>query len=716
MYKWRSLAVVILPLLSLSCSAAEVMKAGDQAQLKEIPASQLSPSNTHKKLAMILTNVVGRYHYRKIPLDDGLSRVIFNRYLEMLDPTHSYFLQSDIDRFAIYAERLDDALKNAQLDPAFEIFLAYRARVEEQAIYALNVLSKGFDFTIDENYRINRRKAPWLTTQDQKDGLWRKKVKNDFLTLHLAGQTKEKITAILKRRYERMIKLVRQLRADDIFQIFINAYTLSLEPHTSYIPPQLTQEFGISKEQSLAAIGIVLRIDNEHLMVQSVLPNGSAGLSGQITVGDRIIAIGQGDNGEMENVEGWKMQDAAELIHGVNGSIIRLSLLPRDAGLTGQVLTVTLVRNEVKLKDQAATKFIIEGLAGIGKHRIGVVRIPAFYRDIQAYSEGNESYRSTTSDVRHLLDELVAEGVDGVVVDLRWNGGGAFTEATELTGLFIDKGPVVQVMNSMGKLSIEYDSQAGMAYDGPLAVLVDHDSASASEIFAGAIQDYSRGIIIGEPTFGMGTVQTLIDLNRLVTKNTEQLGRLRLTMGQFFRITGESPQLRGIVPDIELPTGKRIYDSGEQAMENALPWATIKAANYEPNNSIVLTQIKQQHVKRVASDQGFSFLIDEGLLTQWSSDQHLVTLLESSRKSEWAQKKVRFREHRNRFRRAHGLTTISEIDKNTYEADQSFIEEAKIINRIMIDEAARILVDYIKFSDPNSSIAKAEKLGEGGLN
>ncbi|HEC17387.1 MAG TPA: tail-specific protease [Sedimenticola sp.] len=684
------------------------------ATVTEVPLSDLYPSRAHRQSTMIILSVIEKYHYRDASLDDKLSEEIMERYLDTLDPNRSFFTRQDLDIFVVYRKKLDDALRRAWLDPAFNVFRVYRKRVEDRIALAIKLLDREFDFTKDEYYRFDRSEAAWPADKAELDEIWRKRVKNDILSLRLAGKDEEGIRKTLKGRYEGIARRTKQLNADDIYQLFINAYTLSLEPHTSYMSPVTSENFDISMRLSLEGIGAVLSTKNEFTVVQKTVPGGPAALDGRLKSGDRIVGVGQDEDGEMADVVGWRLQDVVDLIRGPKDSTVRLQVLPKDAGADGPSNIITLVRNKIKLEEQAAKKSIVEGLEGMGNSRIGVITVPTFYRDFRAYSHGDKDFRSTTRDVRKLLKELMDEGVDGIVVDLRQNGGGSLAEATALTGLFIESGPVVQIKDAMGKIEVETDPDPDIVYRGPLAVLVDRNSASASEIFAGAIQDYGRGIIIGEPTFGKGTVQTLIDLDRFVTVGTEQLGRLRLTMAQFFRINGGSTQFRGVVPDIVYPTASSTIDHGERSLDNALPWARIKAASYKPKGVVSdLPYLKRRHASRIKSDVGFRLLTEEEQVFRDIRDQHTVSLLEEKRKREWDEREKRLRDSRNRYRIAKGLKPLPEnASVAAEEEDHASTDEAEDeegIHLIMVNEAALILNDQINLHRPRSA---AVRLGQ----
>ncbi len=678
------------------------------AAQKEVPLEQLQPTREQRQSTLIINNVVSKYHYKRSVLNNEMSAAILERYLESLDANKRYFTQQDIDGFTRkYRNKIDDSLRGADLKPAFEIFKAFRQRLEERHSYALKILDKDFSFDQDEDYRFDREDAPWAANKQELDELWRKRIKNDILGLMLAGKKMEDIKKTLSKRYESTLHHTKQLASNDVFQIFINSYTQTIEPHTSYMLPRLAENFDISMRLSLEGIGAVLTTEDEHTVVIKTVPGGPAGQSGMVRPGDRIVGVGQGKGGEIVDVVGWRLQDVVDKIRGPKGSVVRLQILPEESGTTGAAKTIELVRNKIKLEDQAAKKSIIEKPDGKTSVRIGVIEIPAFYRDFDGASRGQEDFRSTTRDVRKILEELEQEKVDGVVIDLRQNGGGSLTEATELTGLFIPSGPVVQVKDSTGSLEIERDSDPEQVYAGPLAVLVDRNSASASEIFAGAIQDYGRGIIVGEPTFGKGTVQTLIDLDRFVRNDGKKLGRLRLTMAQFFRINGGSTQFRGVVPDIIYPTVSDSDDEGERSLDNALPWAKIAAVSHARDKLGPLDLYRSRYLERIKTDPGFNYLIQERDALSEIRKEKFVSLNLKKRKEEWEEHKRVKRERKNRFFASLGLkpaddgeddATFSSKKRDAVESDQ------KVIEKIGVTEAARILSDYITITAPRAAM------------
>jgi carboxyl-terminal processing protease len=660
-----------------------------------VDEQDLKPSRVHRQTAVIVTRVVDRYHFRKVSLDDELSRKIFDDYLKALDPNRSFFTQADIKTFDSYRTRLDNALKTADLDPPFKIFRLYRQRVEQRIEHALALLEQEHDFSLDEEYRFDREKAPWVEDEAAARDLWRKRVKNDILALRMLGKDEKEIHKTLSKRYQDLKRRVQQFTADEVFQSFINAYTMTLEPHTSYMSPEASENFDISMRLSLEGIGAVLRSKNEFTEIVRTIPGGPAEEGGQLIKGDRIVGVGQGPSGEIENVLGWRLQDVVEKIRGPKGTTVRLEVLPKGTPSGRPPKVVNLVRNEIKLEDQAAKKSVIKGLRDMGDSKIGVIELPAFYRDFKGQSQGDKEFRSTTRDVRKILNELKNEGVDGIVIDLRNNGGGSLTEATELTGLFIKTGPVVQVLDSNGHLDVEKDDDPEIAYRGPLAVLVNSDSASASEIFAGAIQDYGRGLIIGEPTFGKGTVQTLIDLGRFIRSGNDDLGRLRLTMAQFYRVSGSSTQFRGVVPDIVFPNASDDKDHGERSLENALPWGSIEPVrNVELIKKQGIESLLPAHRQRISDDPGFRYLQDETRIVKELRDRDSVSLMETKRKEEWRNTELARRASENRFRRSVGLKLLP--SNPDLERDDDDEEGTKAVAKIELNESAILLADYVK--------------------
>ncbi len=677
----------------LCCLILGLLFHGVYADIPSVSDDSLVPAVRHQRATEIITHIIDSYHYKNKPLDDALSSAILDRYFENLDPNRSYFMSSDIKTFEKYRNTLDDAMKDQDLTPAFEIFKIYRKRVDERVTFSVHLMDEDFSFDKDEDYVFDRRDLPWPSTEAEMNDIWRQRVKNDILNLELADKKQDEYKTTLRKRYERIRSSTYQLDANDVFQTFINAYTTSIEPHTAYFSPRTSENFDISMRLSLEGIGAVLSSDNDYTVIQQIIPGGPADLSKQLHKDDKIVGVAQGETGEFVDVIGWRLDDVVDLIRGPKDTVLRLEFLPKDAGPEGPHGVVTLIRNKIKLEEQAAKSSIID----LGdNNRIGVIKLPTFYVDFAAQSRGDKDYKSTTHDVSKLIRDLRKENIKGLVMDLRGNGGGSLTEALELTGLFIEEGPIVQTRDSSGRVEINYDPNPGMEYGGTLAVLVDRNSASASEIFAGAIQDYQRGIVIGEPTFGKGTVQNIVDLNRFVRNTDDDHGRLKTTIAQFFRISGGSNQFKGVVPDIIFPTAKDASKYGERSLDNALPWDQVKPAVYVKVNAPVnkSSQAYDKHRARIKTDRAFQLLLEERNFIEAANERRSLSLLKSKRENERDQLARTKRNLQNEIRLAQGLQPIPEnTDMEEIEADNEEIDETK--NDILLKETANILYDLI---------------------
>ena len=661
---------------------------------------ELQAWERHDRAALIITHIMDKYHYRKEPLDDTLSSRILDSYLESLDGNRSFFLKQDITDFERYRYLLDEAIEGPDLEPAYAIFKVYRQRVDERSAYARSVLEDGFDFSIDEDYGFDRRASEWAQTERELDEIWRRKVKNDYLMLLLADKQDDDIKEILDKRYARFRTSTFQLNSNDVFQSFINAYTVAVEPHTFYFTPRSSENFDITMRLSLEGIGAVLRAEQDYTVVQRIIPGGPAELGGQLQANDRITGVGQGVRGEITDVIGWRLDDVVDMIRGPKGSVVRLEILSERDGFTGNGRIISITRDEIRLEEQAARSEVIDLENG---GQIGVITVPAFYSDFPAQAQGKKDYRSTTRDVRRLLAGLKEKTLDGLLIDLRGNGGGSLLEALELTGLFIESGPIIQTRDYAGKIEINSDPDPDIAYGGPLAVLVNRNSASASEIFAGAIQDYRRGIIIGEPTFGKGTVQNIIDLNHFTDSSHEDHGRLKATIAQFFRISGGSNQHRGVIPDIIFPTAHYGRDYGERVLDNALPWDEVKPLYFMPVSAPVesFARARELHEQRIKDNRLMRLLLEDMETAQALEDKKTISLQENKRRAEREQRRLATAELRNEYRVTLGLEPVP--------ADADDIEDESELEDLdpLLDEAARILFDLVvpvrqaknKFSD-----------------
>ena len=579
-----------------------------------------------------------RYAYRPRALDDALSQDILKRYLEALDPGKVFLTAQDVAGFSKYATTLDDAIKSGQVDPAWAMFAVYRMRVGERIAYARGLLKGGFDFSGNERYEYDREHAPWAASGAALDTLWKQSVKNDWLRLKLAGKKPEEIRKTLDKRYANVLDGVGEIKGEDVFQSFLNAYAASIDPHTDYMTPRSAENFNMQISNSLEGIGAVLFKQDDVILIREIVPGGPAARSGKLKPGDRIVGVGQNASGEMKDVIGWRTDDAVDLIRGAANTQVRLDIVPAEAPLDSKPARVLLTRAKVRLEDARAKAetIVVPAANGEPVRRIGVIKLPGFYQDIDARRRRDSDYASATRDVARMLAQFRAQKMDGVVLDLRGNGGGSLSEAIELTGLFIDKGPVVQVRESGGRISVEDDRDAGVAWDGPLAVLINRGSASASEIVAGAIQDYGRGLIIGETSFGKGTVQNMVDLDRWPANEQARFGQVKLTIAQFFRPGGSSTQNKGVVPDVAFPTSVDASEYGESTYDNALPWTRIAAAPHMQygNFAGLLGKLDARHDARVAKDVEYQWWVEDVAKFRAEAAKKSVSLNEAERRAE----------------------------------------------------------------------------------
>jgi carboxyl-terminal processing protease len=651
----------------------------------------VAPQSYHKNETNLINTIVSRYHYRKFQLNDSLSSVIYSRYLKSLDNNKLYFLESDIDDFARYTYRFDDYLLEGNLEPAYELFRVYRDRVNERIDFIESLLENEFDFSIDEYFEPNRKNADWPVSQEEINELWRKRIKNDALNLKLTGKEWESIAETLTKRYENYRKAINRYNSEDVFQLFINSYTETVDPHTNYLSPLTSDNFKINMSLSLEGIGAQLQNEDDYTKVADIVPGGPASKSNLLHRNDRIIGVGQDDDGEMVDVIGWRVTDVVQLIRGPKGTTVRLLLLKADDGINAAPIEIKLVRDKVKLEEQSAKKEVIDINHDNIPYKIGVISIPTFYSDFEAMQRGERDYKSTTRDVRKILGELKAEKVDGVIIDLRNNGGGSLNEAIDLTGLFIKEGPVVQVRHSDGSIKPGYDPDSKIVYDGHLTVLVNRFSASASEIFAAAIQDYNRGIIVGEQTFGKGTVQNLIDLNRLMPGQKDKFGQVKVTVAKYYRINGGSTQSLGVIPDINFPSSIDPEEFGESSEPSALPWDQIQPARYNPIGDIskYIPELKRRHNKRADSDPEFDYLMEDIKEAIHRKEQKLVSLNEEVRRKEKEKSEEQKFQRENERRKVKGIKLLDKGEKS---------EDSSAPDDLYLEESARVLADLINIT------------------
>ena len=654
----------------------------------------LQPDRDEIVASLNVVELLKRHHYSKPPLDDARSVIIYDSYIKLLDPARSYFTAADIAEFDKWKTQFDDFLKSGNLDPGFTIYKRYLDRVKQRLDFALAELNKGvdkMDFTTKETLLIDRKDAPWMKNQAELDDLWRKRVKDEVLRQKIAGKEPKQIQETLIKRYKNQLARLDQTRAEDIFQAYINTFAQSYDPHTNYLSPDNAENFDINMSLSLEGIGAVLQSDNDQVKIVRLVPAGPAAKTKQVAPADKIIGVAQG-NKEMVDVVGWRLDEVVKLIRGPKGSVVRLEIIPASNAPSDQTSKiVSITREAVKLEEQAAKKSVLKLKQDGRDYKLGIIEIPAFYLDFKAYRAGDPEYKSTTRDVKKLLTELQKEKVDGVVIDLRNNGGGSLQEATELTSLFIDKGPTVLVRNSDGRVDVLEDENPGAFYKGPLALLVNRLSASASEIFAGAMQDYHRALIIGGQTFGKGTVQTIQPLNH---------GELKLTLAKFYRVSGQSTQHQGVLPDIDYPSIIDTKEIGESALPEAMPWDTIRpvvkpaADPFRP----FLAQLKAQHEARSDKDAEFTYIRDRLALTQKLMNEKTVSLNEQERRARHDQIEAKQLALENTRRKAKGEEPLKELKKEDEDALPTEDENTKPEDDAYLAETGRILIDYLSAS------------------
>lgn len=654
----------------------------------------LQPDRDEIVASLNVVELLKRHHYSKPPLDDPRSVIIYDSYIKLLDPARSYFTAADIAEFDKWKTQFDDFLKSGNLEPGFTIYKRYLDRVKQRLDFALAELAKGvdkMDFTTHETLLIDRKDAPWEKDQAALDELWRKRVKDEVLRQKIAGKEPKQIQETLTKRYKNQLARLDQTRAEDIFQAYINTFAQSYDPHTNYLSPDNAENFDINMSLSLEGIGAVLQSDNDQVKIVRLVPAGPAAKTKQVAPADKIIGVAQG-NKEMVDVVGWRLDEVVKLIRGPKGSVVRLEVIPASNAPSDQTSKiVSITREAVKLEEQAAKKSVLKLKQDGRDYKLGIIEIPAFYLDFKAYRAGDPEYKSTTRDVKKLLTELQKEKVDGVVIDLRNNGGGSLQEATELTSLFIEKGPTVLVRNSDGRVDVLEDENPGAFYKGPLALLVNRLSASASEIFAGAMQDYHRALIIGGQTFGKGTVQTIQPLNH---------GELKLTLAKFYRVSGQSTQHQGVLPDIDYPSIIDTKEIGESALPEAMPWDTIRPVVKPTSDPFkpFLADLKAKHDARSAKDAEFTYIRDRLALTQKLMDEKTVSLNEQERRARHDEVEAKQLAMENIRRKAKGEEPLKELKKVDEDALPEEDDKTKPEDDAYLAETGRILIDYLSES------------------
>lgn len=657
------------------------------------PAPALQPSDDQSRVARIVTRQLSIQHYNRTLLNDSLSGEIWKRYLGDMDNQRVYLLASDIQAFEPWRLRLDDQLKGGQLAPAFTMFNRYQLRLRERLEFANAELAGNskalLDFTGKDSIEIDRKDAPWARNKAELDQLWRLRLKSAALTLKLSGKSNEEILTTLKRRYKSQLTLLSQTRAEDAFQTFMNAFTETYDPHTQYMSPRNSENFNINMSLQLEGIGAVLQTDDEYTKVMRVMPGSPADKSRQLKAGDRIMAVAQ-ESGDFVDILGWRIDEVVELIRGAKGTTVRLQIQP--AAGDGAIKEISLVRNTIELEDQAASKKVLEYKRNGVTRRIGVIKLPTFYADFKGMQSGDPEYRSTTRDVRRLINELKQERIQGIILDLRNNGGGSLPEVNDLVGEFITTGPTVQVRDARGRTETLGDGNPDLSYSGPLVVVINRLSASAAEIFAGAIQDYGRGLVVGSTSFGKGTVQSLRDLGH---------GQLKITEAKFYRISGASTQNKGVEPDVHFPELFDPKEIGESALDGALPWDTIRASRYQQLNqwSGKLKGLELASKTRQARNPDIRYLTEQQKLLADIKEVKTTSLNEKIRRSEKQaldDKRLAIENRRRQAKSLPPLKTWEEVEdlfeKQNPDHDPNYERPEE---QALLQEAGEILLDTL---------------------
>ncbi|WP_293297886.1 carboxy terminal-processing peptidase [Pedobacter sp. UBA4863] len=723
----KRIFAITLTAAVLACTASP------KAQKPVEGVNNIKPDEQQSLVAKEVVGLIENYNYKKIKLNDSISSIIFDRYIKALDPSKYYFLESDIKEFEANRYNLDDDLRIGDLSTPFYIFNMYLKRYNERISYSLSQIKDKYDFNQNDVYVYDREKMPWVKSIAELDNIWKKRVKYELVNLKIAGTDDAKHIETLTKRYTNLRSQASKFNNQDVFQILMDSFTEAIDPHTNYFNPRNAEVFNQEMSRSLEGIGATLQVDNEVVKIVSVVPGGPAFKSKKVNAGDRIVAVAQGVDGEFEDIIGWRIDNAVAKIKGPKGTTVRLKIIPVGQELSAKPQIITLVREKIILADQSAKK-IVKTVENEGKpYKIGVIKIPAFYADFKAANAGDPNYKSTTRDVRLLIDTLKnMDKVDAIVVDLRANGGGSLNEAIELSGLFIGKGPIVQVKDYRNSVKVYKDENSNITWNGPLGVMIDRLSASASEIFAGAIQDYQRGIIIGTQSYGKGTVQSSIDLNSLmnsgvlnqlaalfkkkeqaksvqikdknqttvtiVDKNgVPQLGQINLTMAKFYRVSGNSTQHKGVIPDISFPSIYPLDKIGEDTEPSALPFDMVNPSTYTTvyDLNAVKANLLKLHEKRISKSLDYKLLKEDIAEIKKRENETSVTLNEAKLKAERDALEAKSLARVNQVRAQKGLALLKKGEKTTKEDALDFIE----------DESMNIMVDFMKHTE-NSKLSK----------
>jgi len=650
----------------------------------------LYPNSKHREQSKLIYQLLTKYHYKKLNVNDSLSEKILEKYIKSLDPSREYFYQSDITYFNQYQSQMDDYVISGYLEPAYEIFTVYHERVKNRIDFVFSLLENEPNFSIVEDFTFDRKDSQWFKNDIEMDNYWRKKIKNSVLNLKILGKEWDSNKETLDKRYMRFQKTISQFNSEDVFEIFINSYTELYDPHTNYFSPVNADKFEINMSKTFEGIGARLQQDIEYTTIYQVMPGGPAYRSKELDKGDKVIGVGQGDDGDFEDIIGWRLDDVVTKIKGKKGSVVRLLVLKKESQIDDYPDTVRLVRDRVDVVDEDATFEVIPFMDENRTYNIGMIKIPSFYINFEEAQRGVQDYKSVTRDVRRCIDSLKNLSVDGIIIDLRNNGGGSLQEAIDLTGLFIETGPVVQIKSSSGRIEIEKDFDKRIHYDGPLLVLNNSFTASSSEIFSGALKDYNRGLIVGESTFGKGTVQNLLDLERFFPKTDLKLGQLKITLAKYYRVNGGSTQKIGVEPHIEFPN---IYDRDiytENSRINALEWDKIREITYVDINYInkpLIDHLNSKFIKNVENDSSFINYMSFVNETKKSRKNKTISLNYD----------IRLKEKKENDLKNKSLDTSVKLSEIFPVKEESLLN--KIKNDIYLRESVKLFVQMLSFKE-----------------
>lgn len=701
----RRILLVTFTAAVIACQAAP------KPQPKVEGIENIQPDVQQGLVCKQVVELIENYNYKKIKINDSISSLILDKYIKALDPSRNYFTSSDLKSFEQYRTVLDDDFRNGDLSAPFYMFNVYLKRYNDWINYSMTQIKAPFDFTKNETYVYDREKMPWASSAAALNEIWKKRVKYELINLRIAGSDQAKNVETLTKRYENLRSQASKINNQDVFQEVMDAFTGAIDPHTNYFNPRNAQAFNEDMARSFEGIGARLQLENEVLKISEVMPGGPAFKSKQLNAGDRIIGIAQGQ-GEFEDILGWRIDNSVAKIKGPKGTVVRLKIIPASQEMSSKPVIVQLVREKIVMEDISAKKTVKTVESNGKSFKVGIIAVPSFYADFKAASAGDPNYKSTTRDVRLLIDTLKnMDKVDGIVMDLRGNGGGSLVEAIDLTGLFIDKGPVVQVKDLRNNIEVNEDRNAGAAWNGPFGVMVDRLSASASEIFAGAIQDYGRGVVMGTQTYGKGTVQSSLDLNKIVSQSilqklaalvgksparvdgaAPQLGQINLTMAKFYRVTGSSTQHKGVIPDVQFPSLYPMDKIGEDTEPAALPWDEVARSNFKPVQDLtsVRTTLVSKHDERMKNSVDYKMLQKDIEEMKARQSEVSVTLNEAKLKQERDKLEANALARTNEIRASRGLPPLKKGDKITKEERADFIQ----------DESLQVLADLMQITRP----------------